>query len=57
MNILIFGGTGFLGEKLVAKIKQKNVVFVYINKTQLKNKKNTKKQKLKNLIMRISTNL
>ena len=37
MNILIFGGTGFLGEKLVAKIKQKNVVFVYINKTQLNN--------------------
>lgn len=47
MNILIFGGTGFLGEKLVAKIKQKNVVFVYINKTQLKNKKNTKEAKIK----------
>ena len=47
MNILIFGGTGFLGEKLVAKIKQKNVVFIYINKTQLKNKKNTKEAKIK----------
>tara|TARA_B100000963_G_scaffold227335_1_gene198289 strand:- start:23051 stop:23929 length:879 start_codon:yes stop_codon:yes gene_type:complete len=49
MNILIFGGTGFLGEKLVTKIKKKNVVFVYINKTKLNDKKHIKKARIKKL--------
>ena len=48
-KILLFGGTGFLGNKLLDKIKKKNTIFVYINFTKLKFKKNIKEAKIKKL--------
>lgn len=49
MKILVFGGTGFLGQKLIEKIKKKNTIFIYINKTKFKFERNVKHAKIKKL--------
>ncbi|OUU51681.1 MAG: hypothetical protein CBC25_04795 [Pelagibacteraceae bacterium TMED65] len=49
MKILLFGGTGFLGEKLAEHLQKKNLLYIYINKRKSKFKYNIKEAKIKKI--------